>query len=133
MGALALDQAVDLTQVARQVVLQRHDAAEAAGFALRTELPPTLVLPHSHPLLLERLLANLVDNALQYGGSRGGACRHAGAALLAGGAGRRPRHPGGPARRCCRPSTAATPAGPAPAPAWGWPSCARPRCAWARG
>lgn len=69
MGALALDQAVDLTQVARQVVLQRHDAAEAAGFALRTELPPTLVLPHSHPLLLERLLANLVDNALQYGGS----------------------------------------------------------------
>lgn len=69
IGTLALDQAVDLTQVARQVVLQRHDAAEAAGFALRAELPPTLVLPHSHPQLLERLLANLVDNALQYGGS----------------------------------------------------------------
>lgn len=69
MGALALDQAVDLTQVARQVVLQRHDAAEAAGFTLRAELPPALVLPHSHPQLLERLLANLVDNALQYGGS----------------------------------------------------------------
>ncbi|WP_022981157.1 HAMP domain-containing sensor histidine kinase [Ideonella sp. B508-1] len=69
IGALALDQAVDVVQVARQVVLQRHDAAEAAGFALRAELPPALVLPHSHPQLLERLLANLVDNALQYGGS----------------------------------------------------------------
>ena len=69
IGTLDLDQTVDVVQVARQVVLQRHDAAEAAGFALRAELPPALVLPHSHPQLLERLLANLVDNALQYGGS----------------------------------------------------------------
>ncbi|MCO5975574.1 sensor histidine kinase [Ideonella oryzae] len=69
IGALVLDQVVDVTQIARQVVLQRHDAAEAAGFALRAELPPALVLPRSHPQLVERLLANLVDNALQYGGS----------------------------------------------------------------
>ena len=69
IGTLALDQTVDVVQVARQVVLQRHDAADAAGFALRAELPAALVLPRSHPQLVERLLANLVDNALQYGAS----------------------------------------------------------------
>lgn len=69
IGALPLDQAVDLAALARQVVLQRHDAAEQAGCQLRAELPATLVLPQAHPQLVERLLANLVDNALQHGAS----------------------------------------------------------------
>ena len=34
---------------------------------LPLEAPPRLLLPRAHPLLLERLIGNLVDNAQQHG------------------------------------------------------------------
>ena len=62
-GELPLDQHADLAAIARSV------AAEAGrgGTAPAVDAPQSLMLAHSHPLLLERLLANLVDNACKHG------------------------------------------------------------------
>lgn len=60
-GELACDETVDLAAVARQVV---------AGFehpALSLDAPATLPRPRANRLLVERLLANLVDNAFKHG------------------------------------------------------------------
>jgi two-component system, OmpR family, osmolarity sensor histidine kinase EnvZ len=57
-GALPLDQAVDLVPLARRM-LQGPDVALQA--------PAALVLPRAHPLLLERVLGNLLDNAQRHG------------------------------------------------------------------
>ena len=59
LGTLVLDQTVDLAALARRV------AADAGDLPLQA--PQTLLLPGVHPLLLERVLANLVDNALKHG------------------------------------------------------------------
>ncbi|MGD9835228.1 MAG: ATP-binding protein [Piscinibacter sp.] len=62
-GELPLDQRADLAAIARSV------AAEAGrgGVAPAVDAPPSLVLERCHPLLLERLMANLVDNACKHG------------------------------------------------------------------
>ena len=59
-GELALDGSADLALLARQA---------AAGHAQPVELqaPESLLLGHTHSLLLERLLANLLDNAFKHG------------------------------------------------------------------
>jgi two-component system osmolarity sensor histidine kinase EnvZ len=62
-GELALDQPADLAALARAAV----QACERLGAELSCEAPPTLVLSCTHPLLIERLLANLLDNALRHG------------------------------------------------------------------
>lgn len=62
-GELPLDQRADVAAIARHAAAQTGQAGEA----LRLELPDTLVLPRSHPLLLERLVANLLDNAFKHG------------------------------------------------------------------
>jgi len=62
-GELALDQTVDLAALARH-------AAAATGQGpdtLTVVAPPALLLASSHPLLIERLIANLLDNAFKHG------------------------------------------------------------------
>ncbi len=63
-STVPLDEAVDLAEVARHAL---------AGFGrpdheLRLRAPAHLLLQRSNALLLERLLVNLVDNALKHGG-----------------------------------------------------------------
>lgn len=62
-GELSLDQTVDLAALARSVVAM----AERPGDELRLEAPLSLPLARAHPMLLERLMANLVDNAWVHG------------------------------------------------------------------
>lgn len=62
-GELPLDQRADLAAIARSVAGE----AGRGGTAPAVEAPASLVLARSHPLLLERLVANLVDNACKHG------------------------------------------------------------------
>jgi len=62
-GELPLDQAVDLAALARRLV----DAYALPPGELTLQAPDRLVVQRAHPDLLERLLANLVDNALRHG------------------------------------------------------------------
>lgn len=62
-GELPLDQTVDLAALARSVVAM----AERPDDELRLEAPLSLPLARAHPLLLERLMANLLDNAFAHG------------------------------------------------------------------
>lgn len=64
-GELPLEQPADVAAIARHAAAQTGQAAQA----LQLELPDTLVLPRSHPLLVERLVANLLDNAFRHGGA----------------------------------------------------------------
>ena len=72
---VALDQPLELVELLQRVARQALDAALAEDTAalpggqplLRTELPAQLMLPAAHPWLLERLVANLLDNARQHG------------------------------------------------------------------
>jgi two-component system osmolarity sensor histidine kinase EnvZ len=62
-GELALDQEADLAALAR-------GAAAASGHApeeLQVDAPDALALQRTHPLLIERLVANLLDNAFKHG------------------------------------------------------------------
>ncbi|WP_341887793.1 ATP-binding protein [Variovorax sp. YR752] len=62
-GELSLDQHADLAAAARA-------AAAASGHAadeLQVDTPAALPLSRTHPLLLERLVANLLDNAFKHG------------------------------------------------------------------
>jgi signal transduction histidine kinase len=55
---------VDLGEVAGQVVAEAESAARDAGVELRTDLQPAPV--GGDPLLVERLIQNLIDNAIRY-------------------------------------------------------------------
>lgn len=74
-GELPLNETVDLAELARSVAAQLRAAgppgadAEAAPLDLRLDLPERLLRPHCHRLLMERLLANLLDNARLHGGA----------------------------------------------------------------
>jgi two-component system, OmpR family, sensor histidine kinase TctE len=60
--------ACDLTSVARRSV-ERHDAAAvAAGCDLGYAGPSSNVMIRGEPTLLDEMLSNLIENALQYGG-----------------------------------------------------------------
>lgn len=60
-GELPLDQPVDVAEVARRVAAARAEAAPAL------HAPGPALLARAHPLLVERLIANLVDNAFRHG------------------------------------------------------------------
>jgi len=62
-GELALDQDADLAALARSAAAATGQGADA----LAVEVPGHLLLQHTHALLLERLLANLLDNAFKHG------------------------------------------------------------------
>lgn len=60
-GELALDQRVDVAALARQAGSARTEAG------LTVDAPGPASVARSHPLLIERLLANLLDNAFKHG------------------------------------------------------------------
>ena len=60
---LPLESTVDVAAVARRLVESRDEPAAV----LALDAPPRLDVARTHELLLERLLANLVDNALRHG------------------------------------------------------------------
>jgi signal transduction histidine kinase len=61
---------VDLADVARHVVAESAAAAHKVGVELRADLKPAPI--GGDPVLLERLVQNLVDNALRYNLAAGG-------------------------------------------------------------
>jgi two-component system, OmpR family, osmolarity sensor histidine kinase EnvZ len=60
-GELPLEETVDLAQIARNVVAQRQQRE------LNVELPPQLTVSCANAVLIERLIANLLDNAFTHG------------------------------------------------------------------
>jgi signal transduction histidine kinase len=60
---------LDLAELTDQVLIARHAAAERLGVDLRAALSPARVT--GDPRLVERLIANLVDNALRHNVSGG--------------------------------------------------------------
>jgi two-component system, OmpR family, osmolarity sensor histidine kinase EnvZ len=62
-GELPLDETVDVAAVARGVAAQRP----AADGELLLDVPATLVVNKAHAGLIERVIANLVDNAFVHG------------------------------------------------------------------
>jgi two-component system, OmpR family, osmolarity sensor histidine kinase EnvZ len=62
-GELALDETVDVAAVARGVAAQR----QAADGELVLDVPDTLVVTRAHAGLIERVIANLLDNAFVHG------------------------------------------------------------------
>lgn len=62
-GELALDQEADLAAIARSAAATTgHGAGE-----LTVRAPAALPMRHTHALLLERMIANLLDNAFKHG------------------------------------------------------------------
>lgn len=62
-GAVELGESVDLAQAARQAVARLERPAKE----LQARAPDTLWLHRAHGLLVERLIVNLIDNALKHG------------------------------------------------------------------
>lgn len=62
-GELPLDQPADLADVARLAAAEAGQGVEPPVL----DLPETLPLANSHPLLLERMVGNLLDNAYKHG------------------------------------------------------------------
>ena len=63
-GALRMDDTVDVAAVARSVVARFECAPDALRLAPSSA---TALLPHTNALLIDRLLFNLIDNALKHG------------------------------------------------------------------
>ena len=63
-GELSLDQGADLAALARSAAAAARPWRRRTAGATR---PTTLPLQRSHPLLVERLVANLLDNAFKHG------------------------------------------------------------------
>ncbi len=64
-SVLPLDDTVDVAQLARQSVQDRLALAPATPLTL--DAPAQLLLPRCNRLLMERVLANLLDNAFKHG------------------------------------------------------------------
>jgi signal transduction histidine kinase len=55
---------VDLAEIARHVVSESEGAADSTGIQIGADLQPAVVI--GDPVLLERLIHNLIDNAIRY-------------------------------------------------------------------
>jgi two-component system, OmpR family, osmolarity sensor histidine kinase EnvZ len=64
-GELPLNETVDLAQIARTAAARFEPAAQA----LSVQAPDSLVWPDCSALLIDRLISNLIDNALKHGKS----------------------------------------------------------------
>jgi len=62
-GELALDQTVDIAELARTAAAR----LERASHEVAVDAPATLAVSGTHPLLIERMLSNLLDNAFAHG------------------------------------------------------------------
>ena len=62
-GELALDQRVDIAELARTAAAR----LERAAHEVSVDAPASLMVSHTHPLLMERMLSNLLDNAFAHG------------------------------------------------------------------
>ena len=62
--------AVDLADIARHVTTESQDSPQARGVEIKAALQPAKVI--GDPVLLERVVKNLVDNALRYNLPEGG-------------------------------------------------------------
>jgi signal transduction histidine kinase len=60
------DEPVDLVNVVRSTLIQMRDHASTHGAELSSELPAEPLMLHGDERLLERMLMNLVGNALKY-------------------------------------------------------------------
>jgi signal transduction histidine kinase len=58
--------AVDVNAVVTRVVARHMPVAECAGVKLHLALPPNIVVAHADEALLERAIANVMDNAVRY-------------------------------------------------------------------
>jgi two-component system osmolarity sensor histidine kinase EnvZ len=63
-GSLKMNDTVDVVAVARSVVSRFECAPEVLSL---TPVSAAVLLPHANALLIERLLFNLIDNALKHG------------------------------------------------------------------
>jgi signal transduction histidine kinase len=61
---------VDLADIARHVATESQGAAQEARVEVRTQLQPAMVA--GDPILLDRLMQNLVNNAIRYNLAEGG-------------------------------------------------------------
>jgi signal transduction histidine kinase len=64
------DSPVDLSDIAQHVIAEARTTPEADGLGIRTQLGPAPVV--GDPVLLERLVQNLIDNAIRYNDQRDG-------------------------------------------------------------
>jgi two-component system osmolarity sensor histidine kinase EnvZ len=64
-GAVELNETVNLAAAVRRVVAE----FDHAGDQLSAQTPGSVLLQRAHGLLIERLIANLIDNALKHGGA----------------------------------------------------------------
>ncbi len=70
-------QRVDLRELLDDIALRFEPKAQACGMRMRVELPEDALAAEVDVELLERALANLVDNALKYAGPGAEVCLHA--------------------------------------------------------
>ena len=61
-----LSSAVQVEEECQEAVSQIQPLADAKGITLQTEFPPDPLVVQADPLLLQRALANLLENAIKY-------------------------------------------------------------------
>jgi two-component system, OmpR family, phosphate regulon sensor histidine kinase PhoR len=61
-----LSSAIQVEEECQEAVSQMQSLADAKGITLQTEFPPEPLVLHADPLLLQRALSNLLENAVKY-------------------------------------------------------------------
>ncbi len=61
-----LPSAVQVEEACQEAMSQIQPLADAKGITLQTEFPPDPLVLQADPLLLQRALANLLENAIKY-------------------------------------------------------------------
>lgn len=58
---------IHINEICRKNILQHYDAVQAKGFKAVIDIPDTPVYAHGNEEALDRVLQNLLSNAIQYG------------------------------------------------------------------